>query len=167
MLDLRQKLKGTTQHLEAFLSRSRDQCKNLGLLFYHTHPNYGQSHLYLGEDDAVEPEEEILGKQVIDEVIDYEGWLDSTTWWEGESSDGKLELIRLSGEKIQIEDNDQFNAIWAEDIETQIREACFSMDLSLIPARIVVWAESGEYRADWRTKTGPNRSRRDNSPPLQ
>jgi hypothetical protein len=162
MLDLLQKLRGTAKHLEAFLSKSKDEGKHLGILFYHTHPNYGQSHLYIGEDETVEPEEDILGKQVIEDVIDYEGWLDSTTWWEGESSDGKVELVRLSGERIQIGDNAQFNAIWAEDIETQIREACLSMDASLIPTRVVVYAESGEYRADWRTKTGPNKARMDN-----
>ena len=154
MLDLRQKLKGTVKHLEAFLSRSRDNGKKLGILFYHTHPNYGQSHLYIGEDDSIDPEEDLLG-QIIEDAIDYEGWTDSTTWWEGESTDGKLELIRLSGERVQIEDNDQFNVIWAQDIESQIREACLSMDSSLLPTRIVVCAESGEYEADWRTKTGP------------
>lgn len=157
MLDLRQKLKGTAKHLEAFVSKSQDKGKKLGILFYHTHPNYGQSHLYIGEDDSIEPEEELLG-QIIEDVIEYDGWTDSTSWWEGESTDGKLELTRLSGECVQIEDNVQFNVIWAQDIESQIREACESMDSSILPTRIVVCAESGEYRADWRTKTGPNKT---------
>lgn len=165
MLDLRQKLSGTAKHLEAFLSKLQDEGKHLGILFYHTHPNYGQSHLYIGEDETVEPEEEILGKQVIEDVIDYEGWLESSSWWEGESSDGKLDLIRLSGELIRIEDNFQFNAIWAEDIEKQIREACISMDGSLIPIRVVVCGENGEYRADWRIETGPNTGRQATASP--
>ena len=157
MLDLRQKLKGARDHLQAFLAKSRRDGKKLGILFYHTHPNYGQSHLYIAEDASIEPEENLLG-EIIDDVIDYEGWTESTTWWGGESDDGKLELIRLNGESVQIENNDQFNVIWAEDIESMIRDSCPSIDADLIPERIVVCAESGEYRADWRTNPGPNKA---------
>lgn len=151
MIDLREKLNETGKHLENFLSAPRDRGKSLGILFYHTHPNYGQSHLYLGEDESVGPEEELLGEN-IDDVIDYEGWTDSTGWREGELPDEKLELIRLSGERLRIVDNDQFNVIWAEDIESLVRKSCLTMDPVLVPKRIVVCAESGEYRADWYTR---------------
>ncbi len=151
MIDLREKLEQTADHLEKCLKTSRDKGVSLGLLFYHTHPNYGQSHVYIVENESAEPEEEVLG-QPIDYVIDYDGWAESTTWWDGEPTNGDLELILLNGQKNPVPTNGEFNEVWADQVAHQIRKSLQRIDISLLPRRVVVVGENGESRSDWKTE---------------
>ena len=158
MLDLREKLAATEEHLKGCLASSRAKGADLGLLFYHTHPNYGQSHIYIAHNDSGEPEEDVLG-QPIDYVIDYDGWKEATSWWDGEAPSGDLRLILLDGEERPISDNGYFNKIWAEQVAKQIRAMLGGLDSSLVPRRVVVCGQNGEGHSDWRPENGDNKIR--------
>jgi hypothetical protein len=151
MIDLRVKLATTADHLSRCLTTSRDNGLSLGLLFYHTHRNYGQSHVCVVENDTVEPEDEVLGLP-IDYVIDYEGWNASTGWHQSGPGNDDIELTLLNGRNIAVPTNHMFKEIWAEQVADLIRTAFEHMDSTLLPRRVVVAGQNGESYSDWLTE---------------
>ncbi len=151
MVDIPHTLKNTYEHLRSCLESEIAKGNQPKIVFYHTHPNYGQSHVYVKTEDTDSPEDDILG-DTIDYVIDYEGWSDEATWWKNEPVDSKVELKTCSGEIITSEDNFDFNRIWTTNLEVILRESIKSLPENLIPPHFYLASDSGEYVADWRTK---------------
>ncbi|MEO0796613.1 MAG: hypothetical protein AAFX93_15695 [Verrucomicrobiota bacterium] len=98
--------------------------------------------------DSTLDEDDIIGEP-IDDVIDYAGWDDATSWWEGEDNTGKVDLVLLNGDHSFAETNDEFNEIWALQVAQLIRESISLVDRTLLPKRIVVSGECGEGHSEW------------------
>jgi hypothetical protein len=151
MIDLSAKMHRVQQHVEECLTDFAARNGRAGLLFYHSHPNYGQVHIYTSHNVDAQPYEDLVGKP-INYVLDFEGWSEMDTWWLGEDSDRPV-LKLPSGEVVQARDNADFNVRWAEHLDILLKHIIPTFSEQIRPARVIVQSENGEYVSDWRTKT--------------
>jgi hypothetical protein len=130
------------QSLEAFASRNGPAQS----IFYHTQPNFGQNHLYFSLNASDGPDE-ILGRP-IDEVIDIPEWEEEL---ELARSAGYERRIKLpDGTVVDVPDWNEWNRIIASFCNDLIKSTMKTLDKTLLPKRVYVGAEEGQFDDDWR-----------------
>ena len=149
-------LDATTEPIERHLRESlRDFTSKNGaarVLFYHTHPGYGQFHLYLSTNESAEPYDDLVGT-TIDYIIDFDDWEEQFRQLDAEES--RLEIRKVGGETLSPKDSEEFNTVIAEHVAAVTEnfvardEDCFGLK------KIFIQSEWGEFCADWKpTKCG-------------
>jgi hypothetical protein len=138
-----------TPHIKDCLTDFARHGGKAELLFYHTHPNYGQVHIYLSRNIDAEPYDDLVGVEPIGYVLDFEGWSERDDWGEDDPFHPVLKLA--TGEIIRALDNCDFNKRWGEHLDRILKDCIPSFAPELRPSRVIVQSENGEYVSDWRT----------------
>lgn len=110
-------------------------------VFVHTHPNYGQVHIYLTTKENADPYEDLVGYFPI-ELIFHDDALEETS--RDESGFGMLD-----GTIAVPRTNSEFNVIFAQHCAVCLAAQLPSLPLKICPDMMIVEAESGEVKIDW------------------
>lgn len=114
-------------------------------VFYHTHPEHGQNHLYFSLD-AGDRLDDILGKP-IDAVINFPAWEEEM---ESADEEGYERRIKLAdGSIVDVPDWSEWNRIIASFCNDLIKDLMSTLDASLVPKRVGVCAEYGQFEETW------------------
>lgn len=149
MIDLSAETHAVPQHLQECLVDVTARSGRPALLLYHTHPNYGQVHIYFSDNVDAQPYDDLIGTP-IQYVLDFDGWSPSDDWAQGE--DHFQPVLKLAdGEIVKTKDHEEFNVRWAEHLDMLLKSTMKAMSDQLRPTRVIVQSENAEYVSDWRT----------------
>ena len=110
-------------------------------IFVHTHPNYGQVHIYLTTKENADPYEDLVGYFPI-ELIFHDDALE-------EASRDESGFRMLDGTTAVPRSNCEFNVIFAQHCAVCLAALLPSLPLEVCPDMMIVEAESGEVKIDW------------------
>ena len=126
------------EFLVTFLEANGSRAKTV---LIHTHPNYGQVHIYLTDKENAEPYEDLVGYLDI-EVIFEDDSLEET-------SRDQSGFCMPDGTKVVPRSNSEFNVIFAQHCAVSLSAYLPSLPLDLCPDKMIVEAESGEVKIVW------------------
>jgi hypothetical protein len=113
-------------------------------VFVHTHPNYGQVHIYCTTKENADPYEDLVGYFPI-ELIFHDDALE-------EASRDESGFRMLAGTTVVPRSNEEFNLIFAQHCALCLAAQLPSLPLEICPDMMIVEAESGEVKIDWRPR---------------